>query len=154
MHTGFYNAPATVTSANQEGHLFDAEMFLHGVCGFFALALHDTFGYTIEAVYERPKAEESEEPEIEEHQWTDSLIHLYCIKGNKLIDVRGITDNDVEFLDEFADFYNSVDDLCFQEIPASDLRDWLSAINTSENVIDCYNAARNLIHEHKEYYIV
>jgi len=62
-----------------------AEIFLHGYCDVFALALHQAFGYEMEQMAD------SAEP--------DTLVHAYCIShnaaGNKVfIDVRGITSSE------------------------------------------------------------
>ena len=65
--------------------------FLHGRCAYFAQYLHDTYGYKIVGLYEEP----------------DQLIHAYCVEVidgiSYYIDVRGITDNWAEFIQEFYD---------------------------------------------------
>lgn len=139
--------PIILAAANRGDYQFDAGAFLHGVCGFFALALYNAFGYSIEAVCELPEEED------EDIEWDQTLIHIFCKKGNKLIDVRGITDDDIEFLDEFNDFFETEDDLWFQEIPATDLKDWLDSINSSENVIRLYSDAEKFIRQHRDYYV-
>src|SRR5699024_12778044 len=35
--------------------------------------------------------------------WENRLVHVYCQKGDRYVDVRGITDNEDAFFDEFAD---------------------------------------------------
>ena len=68
---------------------YNAEIFLHGFCHIFAYALHKKYGYKI----------------FEFKNPSGTMIHWCCIKkykGYKLfIDVRGITSNYNEFLDEF-----------------------------------------------------
>lgn len=74
--------------------------FLHGSCLNFAMVLHELYGYDIECIF-------SEED--------SSLVHAYCKKQIDeviyFIDVRGITSDYVEFIDEFSDW------ICFLGIP-------------------------------------
>ncbi len=73
----------------------DATIYLHGVCGVFALALHDRLGHPIEALLD-----DSDLP-----MW-GRLVHLYCpvkVLGQQgYADVRGITTSWDEFLEEYA----------------------------------------------------
>ena len=73
----------------------DAGIFLHGICGVFALALHDRFGYPIEHVVVL------EEPDDEDAEPYNDLIHIYCVSDNKFYDVRGCADNEDLFLMNF-----------------------------------------------------
>lgn len=82
------NKPAA--SINDEEYVYyDAEGFLHGYCHIFAYALYQKFGYEI---YEISNSSES-------------VIHWCCISKydgiDVYIDVRGITSNFNEFLNEF-----------------------------------------------------
>lgn len=67
----------------------DAEVFLRGSCGLFALALHDEFGY---AVYEAKDG-------------AGRLLHIFCKATYKCqdayIDIRGITTSFLECFSEF-----------------------------------------------------
>ena len=164
MHTGYYDQTkdaedindtlqrdgdslAALTPNSQNANRLDASVFLHGLCGFFALALHDKFGYVIEAMCERP-----EENDGERYNWKTTLIHLYCRKEDKLIDVRGTTNDRKEFYDEFADFFDTYDDLWFVQVKSSELKEWLNNINTGEEVANCYHAAQKIIELHQDYY--
>lgn len=68
----------------------DWEKYLHGECHIFALALHLEFGYPIQL------AIDAFDLEIE----SERLIHAYCIKDDKAVDVRGLV-NIGEILDDF-----------------------------------------------------
>jgi len=73
-----------------------AEIFLHGYCDIFALALHQAFGYKMEQMAD------SAEP--------DTLVHAYCVShnaaGNKVfIDVRGVTGSEGALFGPFEDFF-------------------------------------------------
>ena len=65
--------------------------FLYEYCEVFAVALHQHFGYKIEYLYDT----------------NNQLVHAYCILsiGGKIhyIDIRGITDDWDEFIDDFKD---------------------------------------------------
>lgn len=78
----------------------DATIYLHGVCGVFALALHDRLGHPIEALLD-----DSDLP-----MW-GRLVHLYCpvkVLGQQgYADVRGITTSWDEFLEEYAELSNT-----------------------------------------------
>ena len=73
----------------------DAGVFLHGVCGIFALALSDVFRYDIELAYEQPDPDEekTEDP----LSCFNRLVHIYCTKQVEgktyYIDVRGVTES-------------------------------------------------------------
>ena len=73
----------------------DAEVFLHGSCNLFALALHEEFEYE---VYEIRDSK-------------DIMAHVFCratYRGQIVyIDVRGVTTDFVECVSEFRNcFYN------------------------------------------------
>ena len=74
----------------------DATIFLHGICGVFALALHHLLGYPIEVLLDDSEGE----------MWA-RLVHLYCPvevrEQQGYADVRGITTSWDGFLAEFAD---------------------------------------------------
>ena len=80
-----------------------ANDFLHGVCGIFALALHDQFGYPINAlqwIYD------GDDDTPSDSVW-DGLVHIFCpvsvFDQDGWVDVRGITTNWDEFCKEFDD---------------------------------------------------
>lgn len=129
------------------GNRLDASIFLHGECGIFALALHETLGYEIWVV-----AFEPEDWGDEEDTWESRLVHVYCRKGDCCIDVRGITDDVDAFLDEFADELYGDDE--YINVPASDLRDWIFESMSSETYNLFHNAAMDLIRKHYAEYQV
>lgn len=67
--------------------------YLHGRCHLFALAIQKVFGYDIEFAID----------ECDLELETEVLIHAYCVKEGKAVDVEGIWDKE----DVLADFdYN------------------------------------------------
>ncbi len=72
--------------------------FLHGLCDVFAQALNEIYGYPIEYVFERKDNDQY-------YNYTPNLMHAYCVinhNGTSLyVDIRGITDNKNEMLEEF-----------------------------------------------------
>ena len=129
------------------GDGMDASIFLHGVCGIFALALHETFGYGLWVV-----AFEPENWGDEDDTWANRLVHIYCQKDDCYIDVRGITHDREAFFDEFADFLYGDDE--YIDVPAADLRDWISGLMSSKEYAFFHDAAIKLIQEHYSEYQV
>lgn|SRR5574344_1001512 len=70
--------------------IFDETIFLHGVCGIFAIALHDIKGFDIVELYDEDK----------------EVIHYFCQNNNKYYDIRGEMSDLKMFLNEFADFFD------------------------------------------------
>lgn len=122
---------------------FSADIFLHGVCGFFALALNKKFGYDIVAY-----AEEN----IMGLGWYERLIHLFCRKGDAFIDVRGVTEDEDAFLDEFSDFASRYSE-CFQ-IQPEELEKVLQKEMSQEEYQNFLEAAEELINRFQEGYTV
>jgi len=94
-------------------HDVDAYSYLHGICGVFALALADTFGYKIKFL------RDSEEAGLV------NLIHVFCMVEDGLtppqyIDARGITCDKELFLGEFEDFFDQpiIEDVDRKELEA------------------------------------
>lgn len=126
----------------------DAQIFLHGVCGIFALALHEEFNYTV-TVYAEP-VEEDYEP------ISDRIIHIYCQHEDKYIDVRGITTDKTAFLDEFADFTSSRaewDDV-IEHFPITDLTDMVNAMMAAEEFNKYMADAKTLIAKYRDGYSI
>lgn len=122
---------------------FSADIFLHGVCGIFALALHKKFGYDVVVL-----AEEN----IEGLDWYDRLIHVFCRKGSAFIDVRGVTADEEAFLDEFSDFTSRHDE-CFQ-IQPQELESVVQREMSLKEYHDFLYAAENLIEKYQDGYRV
>lgn len=122
----------------------DAQAFLHGVCGIFALALHEEFGYPV-TVYAEP-ADGEDDPIV------NRIVHIYCRDGENFIDVRGITADEDAFLNEFSDFISpkSDSDEVIGDFPITDLEDMLSMTCTKEELAAMIGDAKKLI---KEYHV-
>lgn len=124
------------------GRSATADWYLHGVCGIFALALHDIFSYAIEVA-----AEEN----IDGSPLESRLVHVYCRDGDYCIDVRGVTDSWDAFIDEFTDFLGGYDDE-YVEMSADDLRNLDIWEMSTEEFEWLYKAAVKLIQEHYDDY--
>ena len=126
----------------------DAQAFLHGFCGFFALALAEDFGYPI-TVYAEP-AKDEDDPVA------NRIIHIYCHSGNNYIDVRGVSTDEPKFLDEFADFISrrpEWDDV-IEGFPIDDLTDMLSGMCTEDEFARIMTDAKQLIKNYHNIYSV
>lgn len=123
----------------------DAGLFLHGVCGIFALALNDTFGYPIEVL-------QWVDDEPSESIW-DGLEHIYCpvtVLGQKgWADVRGITTDWNAFCKEFGD----PNQLCvYSDVDPDHLRADLCRDIDHESFVALYKEAKGLIEAWKPAY--
>lgn len=147
VKTLFWNeiSPSVILSGMPIGRDERAIYFLHGVCGVFAIALYDLFGYQIEVA-----AEEN----VVGSSWEDRLVHVYCRDDNQnLVDVRGVIDDEDLFLEDFEDFFDPRHGEFF-ELPASDLRSFLNSCMSSEDLDWLYAAATKLIHDNIQGYKV
>lgn len=122
---------------------YNASIFLHGVCGFFALALNEAFGYDIVVT-----AEEN----IDGTPWDERVIHIYCCEGGAFIDIRGITEDEDSFLDEFSDFMSRHDE--FFEVSPETLQDVLCNAMRKEEYDAFYQAAKKLVEQYRDEYQV
>ena len=103
IKTGFYNMKnqklQDINNPNYKDYIFkngednvyeDANIFLHGSCQLFALALHKKFGY--------------DAYKLETHD--NSFAHCFCKSNYKgidfFIDVRGITSDINDVISEFT----------------------------------------------------
>lgn len=115
----------------------DATIYLHGVCGVFALALHDRIGHPIEALLD-----DNNLP-----MWS-RIVHLYCpvkVLGQQgYADVRGITTSWDEFLEEYAELSGAWER---QPVDADELRDQLLMEMDKETLEQFYRDAVRLIRE-------
>lgn len=115
----------------------DATIYLHGVCGVFALALHDRLSHPIEALLD-----DSDGP-----LWS-RLVHLYCpvkVLGQQgYADVRGITTSWDEFLDEYAELSGAWER---QPVDPDKLRERLLSEMDKETLDRFYRGAVRLIRE-------
>lgn len=124
------------------GRDFPASIFLHGVCGIFALALNETYGYPIEIAAEE---------DYEGLPWEARLVHVYCVDDDNYIDIRGVTDDQDAFFSEFDDFLTGWDDEYF-ELPSVDLRDFVHRDMSKDEFDWLYQAAMDIIHAHRDEY--
>lgn len=115
----------------------DATIYLHGVCGVFALALHDRFKHPIEALLD-----DNDLP-----MWS-RLVHLYCpvkVLGQQgYADVRGITTSWDEFLTEYAELSNTWER---KLVDPDELREQLFMEMDKEILEQFYRGAVRLIRE-------
>ena len=123
---------------------FDAAVFLHGVCGIFALALHDRFGYKLDWVLD------------DEYEGGNPWAHLVCSITDSedilaTVDVRGISDDFELFIDEFADFVDYpgvwVSPPSREELEREMIREV-----GAETYKEYYQAAMTIIEEHPDWY--
>lgn len=140
MKTGFWLTPA-IDEALENAHLStgdESSIFLHGLCGIFALALHEKFGYELEYIVDK-----NEPPSLA------YLIHVYCHEEDQFIDIRGQTDDKDTFMAEFEDFFERYVTIPVDvETLAKALTDWTD----SETLTRYTDAARAFIQAHKDYY--
>ena len=122
-------------------HTMDATAFVHGICGIFALALNNKFGYPI---YYIETTEEDDGYEYEQ------LVHIFCMKDNMYIDIRGMTTEEDSFFVEFNDFLDSG-----SRILDTSQEECLLFVkeSMSEEEYDIFlRAAESIIDEHMDWY--
>lgn len=169
MNKGFWSAQERKLHASTNisdilfcvhlGDGMDAQMFLHGICGVFALALHRRFGYCMHAYYTVVPAEGAADNDETEQV----LCHIFCTHppyaGNDsfFIDVRGVTTEKESFYTEFDDFFDGAEllDTFLMDAPEEWVLSLLEKDGIAGSVFESYFAAANsLIDEHIEYYSV
>lgn len=128
----------------------DAGIFLHGICGVFALALHDKFGYPIEHIVAPMEPEEEYEGDSEDNAPVNSLVHIYCVQDDVLLDVRGATDNEPLFMSEFSDWVDGNES--YFSFDAGDCREFVESSMTAQEYAAYYNAAIEMIERHPDWY--
>lgn len=126
-------------------------VFLHGMCGIFALALHDRLGYNLGWILDDEY--EGENP------WAH-LVHLLCYQpdtedGNPCtwIDVRGATDNYRDFCEEFEDFFD-FPGTCVEPPDPDKVRETIISEvgETGFNLL--YQEAKAFIGQHPDWYTI
>lgn len=113
------------------------DIYLHGICGIFALALHEVFHYEIYVL-----AEEN----VDGLPWPDRLIHIYCKADDFLLDVRGATVDEEVFFDEFSDFMTKYSEIF--PIDSNSIRDMITQEMSTEEFTAFYNKALEYIEQH------
>lgn len=115
---------------------FNAYDFLHGFCDVFAITLSNIFSYDMECIMNE-----------------NGLVHAYCkkeIDGRTFfIDVRGITDDYKEFIEEFGDFLDYFD---IPNYPVEGTTTMDKHISKNENFLKYEAFAKKLISNYKGYY--
>ena len=135
--------PSELLSFIPIGREESALCFLHGVCGVFALALHDQFGYALEV---------AAEDNTDGLSWEERLVHIYCRDDDdNFVDVRGIISNQELFMEDFEDFFNPARGDYF-ELSGNDLRRFLGDCMSAEELAWLYQAADKLIHDNIDGY--
>ena len=153
MEKGFYEVPfvedALMNLVFPEGQKIDGQTFLHGECGIFALALHDTYGYDLGWLLDDDEENESDNP------W-HHLVHVFCITNVDgeddpvYIDVRGCQTNESRFEDPFEDFF--VEPNYVYGVSYETIRDNIWMEMSKEEYDTFYKAAKLFIEQCKEFY--
>ena len=128
----------------------DASIFLHGVCGIFALALHDTFGYAIEHLVALMDPD-GEYDTGEENTPASTLVHIYCVSNDILYDIRGGTSEEDAFFEEFSDWIDGNDD--YFSFDPEECRKFVKDSMSEQEYQQLYNAAIKIISEHEDWYV-
>ena len=116
----------------------------------FSLALHDKFGYQIEHIVAPVEAEEEYEGDLEDNTLVNSLVHIYCVQDDILLDVRGATDNEQLFMSEFSDWVDGNES--YFSFDAGECREFVESSMTAQEYAAYYNAAIEMIERHPEWY--
>ena len=124
-----------------------AHAFLHGICGIFALALHDIFGYALDWCVE-DDFEYADDPVP-----MDYLVHVFCFDEERaaFIDVRGITTSMEAFFEEFEDFFTPPG-IYVGDLDAEMLKQTMVSDMGNKTYEDLYAAACALIQGHRSWY--
>jgi len=125
-------------------HDVDAWSYLHGICGVFALALAEEYGYKIQMVRDA-----SDAPGLA------NLCHVFCViedfpNPTMYIDARGLTDNKELFLHEFEEF---LDNPVFENVNPDDLKRILINELGSMGYPFFLSRAKMLIRRYPSYYV-
>lgn len=171
MEKGFYTKPDVDEAL--ENLFFNAnsdicgEMFLHGVCGIFALALHDTYGYNIGWILDDEEDDEeddcipwnlddkiSNKSESCYNPWYH-LVHIFCYHENSkentvFVDIRGCQTDKSKFEEGFEDFF--VEPNYEFDLSYDDLKDKICETMSKETFKEYYDAAIYFIKEGKDIY--
>lgn len=129
------------------GSRMDAGIFLHGVCGIFALTLAEEYGYPIYVTYAQPESEFSDDEDEPDLDWcVSNAIHFYCVEpvgdDTWYIDVRGRTKDWDQFM---GVEFDGLPVGGWFEYPATDCRDFLSSLMTGEELSYFENAAKEFL---------
>lgn len=134
-------------------HELDAGIFLHGVCGIFALALADVFLYDIELAYEKPEPGEAMKEDLA--SCANRLVHIYCKKqvGEKTyyVDVRGIVENWETF---YGTSFSDWDLGGRMGVPNADCTNLVAATMSAKEFDAYYHAAIEIILRSRDAYAV
>lgn len=125
-----------------------ADVFLHGFCGIFALAIADTFGYEIEVSAAEP--EDKDDTDCGPNLLMDwNIVHIYCVQREgadaetAYIDVRGVTSDEEKFFDDFSDELCGEDDYLI--FSTDDIRDFCCSCMSEEGYKSLYAAALAIV---------
>ena len=116
--------------------------FLHGHCAVLSIALHEAFGYKIFFVADRYYCEEFEDFSL------NNLIHVFCIKDGEFIDIRGKTEDEDLFMEEFDDFFT---EYLILPTTAEEVREHLIPL-MGGNFQEVLDIAHKFVIKHKEIY--
>ena len=141
--TGFYlmkepeEALESVT-LEPNGPFENMNVYLHGICGCFAIALHDLFKYQITYFVD---SEDEPKP--------TNLIHAYCQNNGMLIDVRGATKDETACFSAFEDFFT---DPVIIETTRQELYKQITTEMGTETAEKYIDLAKKFIQAHEDVY--
>lgn len=139
MQKGYYSVPDLDDTLCELMYPSDNEIcgmaFLHGVCGIFALALHDVFNYDIGWILD------DEEDDIYD-PW-HHLVHVFCHYETEegttvFVDIRGSQSDEDIFETPFEDFF--VEPQYDFNLSCDDIKDNI-CMDISKKLFDNYYAA-------------
>lgn len=154
IKTGFWLKPDVWDSLCKEDLGTDgiylhssASLFLHEICGVFALALHHQYGYPLVMVTDGEERDEECDP-------FSRMVHIFCVDSRDgedfFIDVRGATNDEQLFLAGFEDF------ICehgvFEDVEVTDCRDFVCGRMSAAEYNGYYAAAMRFIREHARFF--
>lgn len=114
------------------------DLYLHGHCTCFAIALHELFGYDLFFFIDS-----------EDEKSIDNIIHAYCKKNGEYIDVRGITKDKTACFSAFEDFFT---DPVVIKTTVEELRKNACKIAGKTTAEKYIGLAREFILSHKDFY--
>lgn len=135
-------------SAPSDDFMMEMNVYLHGMCTVFAIALHDIYGYPVSVMLDD---EEGSKDAPDQH-----LIHAYCTANRDgapvFIDVRGTTGDAKTFKDEFSDFFDT-EPVVVDGFPVERLKEWVRN-DIGETSGEYLAIAKDFIRTHPDWYAV
>lgn len=133
------------------GAKYDMNVYLHGFCTIFALALHEAYGYPVTLICD-DDMNPGDDP-------LTYLTHAYCTwttpDGNAIyIDVRGMTADRHGFMSEFKGFFDT-EPLCVPDFDPGLLKaDVMKSIGPERDRLSLEAVAESFIKWHPDWFDV